>query len=131
MNTTTQIVSDPAPARQPQLGEICTTLISDDEAVCGCLVSKRGLTGTLRTYDGIEHSAPIWMIKASETVNLPPTPLETIFGFMRMGKSIDIRDHEGRSFRGIVNGILREDGSGQNWLIHLHHGEAVFIRYNS
>jgi hypothetical protein len=43
--------------------------------------------------------------------------LDTIMSAMRTGKYGTIVDPKGNVHVGIINGILREDGSGKNWIV--------------
>jgi hypothetical protein len=56
--------------------------------------------------------------------------LDTIFTAMRMGKYAGIRAANGKGYVGIINSIMREDGSGKNWIVTVTQGvktEKVFI----
>lgn len=56
--------------------------------------------------------------------------LDTIFNAMRNGKYVGVIDPKGKAHCGLVNSIMREDGSGKNWIVTITHGldtEKVFI----
>ena len=56
--------------------------------------------------------------------------LDTIMSAMRTGKYGTIVDPKGNVHLGIINGILREDGSGKNWIVTVTNQTAskkVFI----
>ena len=56
--------------------------------------------------------------------------LDKIFSAMRNGKYIGIMDTKGNVHCGLVNAILREDGSGKNWIVTVTNrtaSERVFI----
>lgn len=56
--------------------------------------------------------------------------LDNIFLAMRTGKYATVKDTKGKVYIGIVNSILREDGSGKNWIVSVTHSlttERVFI----
>ena len=50
---------------------------------------------------------------------------------MRSGKYGSVIDTKGNAHVGIINAIMREDGSGKNWLVTLTNrtvSERVFIK---
>ncbi len=52
---------------------------------------------------------------------------------MRTGKYGTVVDPKGKVYVGIINGILREDGSGKNWIVTVTNqtaSEKVFIHAN-
>jgi hypothetical protein len=56
--------------------------------------------------------------------------LKTLFLAMASGKRAGFYDTKGRGHIGIINGIMREDGSGKNWIITLTQDtvtEKIFI----
>jgi hypothetical protein len=56
--------------------------------------------------------------------------LDKILASMRSGKYGSIIDTKGRAHIGIINAIMREDGSGKNWIITITNktdSEKVFI----
>ena len=56
--------------------------------------------------------------------------LDKIFAAMRTGKYHCVLDSRGNSHVGIINGIMREDGSGRNWIVTVTNrtvSERVFI----
>lgn len=56
--------------------------------------------------------------------------LNKIFCAMRMGKYVGVQDTNGNVHTGLVNSIMREDGSGKNWIVTLTNktvNERVFI----
>jgi hypothetical protein len=56
--------------------------------------------------------------------------LDTIFAAMRCGKYTSVYDTKGNVHVGLVNAILREDGSGKNWIVTVTNrtvSERVFI----
>ncbi len=56
--------------------------------------------------------------------------LNTIFASMIAGKYTSVIDPKGRVYAGLVNGIMREDGSGRNWIVTITNkttSERVFI----
>lgn len=59
--------------------------------------------------------------------------LEKIFAAMRTGKYGTVVDPKGKVYVGIINGILREDGSGRNWIVTITNrttSDKVFIHAN-
>ena len=56
--------------------------------------------------------------------------LDKILASMRTGKYGSVVDSKGRVHIGIINAIMREDGSGKNWIITVTNkvgSEQVFI----
>jgi len=56
--------------------------------------------------------------------------LDKILNSMRTGKYGSIIDTKGNVHVGIINGIIREDGSNKNWIINITNktkSEQVFI----
>lgn len=56
--------------------------------------------------------------------------LDSIFSAMRSGKYGSVLDTKGNAHVGIINSILREDGSGRNWIVTIANKmttEKVFI----
>jgi hypothetical protein len=56
--------------------------------------------------------------------------LNTIFASMIAGKYTSVIDPKGNTHVGLVNGIMREDGSGRNWIVTITNNttsEKVFI----
>jgi hypothetical protein len=56
--------------------------------------------------------------------------LDKIFTAMRYGKYVGIIDPNGKAHCGLVNHIMREDGSGKNWIVTMTNrtvSERVFI----
>lgn len=56
--------------------------------------------------------------------------LDNIFSAMRSGKYATVFDTKGNAHVGIINAIIREDGSGKNWIITISNKtitENVFI----
>lgn len=56
--------------------------------------------------------------------------LDTIFAAMRSGKYASVYDTKGNVHVGLINAILREDGSGKNWIVTITNkttSEKVFI----
>ena len=56
--------------------------------------------------------------------------LDKIFGSMRSGKYGSVIDPKGNAHVGIINSIMREDGSGRNWIVTVTNktvSEKVFI----
>lgn len=45
--------------------------------------------------------------------------LDKIFNAMRNGKYHCVIDPKGSAHVGIINGVMREDGSGKNWIVTL------------
>jgi len=43
--------------------------------------------------------------------------LDKIFAAMRNGKYHCVIDPKGNAIVGIINGVMREDGSGKNWIV--------------
>lgn len=59
--------------------------------------------------------------------------LEKIFAAMRTGKYGTVVDPKGKVYVGIINGILREDGSGKNWIVTVTNrttSDKVFVHAN-
>ena len=57
--------------------------------------------------------------------------LDKIFSAMRTGKYGCIIDTKGNAHAGIINRVMREDGSGKNWIVTVTNctaSEQVFIR---
>jgi hypothetical protein len=56
--------------------------------------------------------------------------LDKILASMRSGKYGSVVDPKGNAHVGIVNAIVREDGSGKNWIVTITNkttSEQVFI----
>jgi hypothetical protein len=56
--------------------------------------------------------------------------LDKILAAMRSGKYGSVIDPKGNAHVGIINAIMREDGSGKNWIVTLNNrtvSERVFI----
>lgn len=56
--------------------------------------------------------------------------LDKILFAMRTGKSCSVVDTKGNVHVGIINSLLREDGSGKNWIVGVTNRtvtEQVFI----
>jgi hypothetical protein len=56
--------------------------------------------------------------------------LSKIFAAMTAGKYVGVIDPKGNAHCGLVNGIMREDGSGKNWIVTITNrcvNEKVFI----
>jgi hypothetical protein len=56
--------------------------------------------------------------------------LDKILASMRSGKYGHVIDPKGNAHVGIINGLLREDGSGRNWIVTVTNktvSEKVFI----
>ena len=56
--------------------------------------------------------------------------LNKIFTAMSAGKYIGVMDTRGHMHCGLVNAIMREDGSGKNWIVTITNqcvNEKVFI----
>jgi hypothetical protein len=56
--------------------------------------------------------------------------LSKIFSAMAAGKYIGVIDPKGKVHCGLVNNIMREDGSGKNWIVTITNqcvNEKVFI----
>jgi len=56
--------------------------------------------------------------------------LDKIFSAMRAGKYHCVLDPKGNAHVGLINGIMREDGSGKNWIVTINsrlRSEQVFI----
>ena len=59
--------------------------------------------------------------------------LDKIFAAMRTGKYGTIVDPKGKVYVGIINSIMREDGSGRNWIVtvtNLTTTDKIFIHAN-
>ena len=57
--------------------------------------------------------------------------LDNILASMRSGKYGSVIDPKGNAHVGIINSIMREDGSGKNWIVTVTNktkSERVFIR---
>lgn len=65
------------------------------------------------------------------TMNKPVVnSLDKIFSAMRTGKYGSVVDTKGKAHIGIINAIMREDGSGKNWIVTVTNrtvSERVFI----
>jgi hypothetical protein len=56
--------------------------------------------------------------------------LDKLFDAMRTGKYHCVLDPKGNAHVGLINGIMREDGSGKNWIVTINsqlRSEQVFI----
>jgi len=56
--------------------------------------------------------------------------LDNILAAMRSGKYGSVIDPKGNAHVGIINAIMREDGSGKNWIVTVTNktaSEQVFI----
>lgn len=56
--------------------------------------------------------------------------LDKILASMRSGKYGSVIDPKGNAHVGIINGLLREDGSGKNWIVTVTNrtvSEKVFV----
>jgi hypothetical protein len=57
--------------------------------------------------------------------------LDNIFCAMRSGKYGSVLDTKGNAHVGIINSVMREDGSGKNWIVTITNKgincEKVFI----
>lgn len=56
--------------------------------------------------------------------------LDKILSAMRTGKYGSVVDTKGNAHVGIINGLMREDGSGKNWIVTVTNrtvSERVFI----
>lgn len=56
--------------------------------------------------------------------------LDKIFSAMRTGKYGSVIDPKGNAHVGIINSVMREDGSGKNWIVTVTNrtaSERVFI----
>jgi hypothetical protein len=56
--------------------------------------------------------------------------LDKLFEAMRTGKYHCVLDPKGNAHMGLINGIMREDGSGKNWIVTINsqlRSEQVFI----
>jgi hypothetical protein len=56
--------------------------------------------------------------------------LDKLFDAMRTGKYHCVLDPKGNAHVGLINGIIREDGSGKNWIVTINsrlRSEQVFI----
>lgn len=56
--------------------------------------------------------------------------LHKIFTAMAAGKYVGIIDPKGKAHCGLVNSVMREDGSGKNWIVTITNNtvnEKVFI----
>ena len=57
--------------------------------------------------------------------------LDKIIAAMRTGKYCSVIDPKGKAHVGIINSLMREDGSGKNWIVTVTNKtvtERVFIR---
>ena len=57
--------------------------------------------------------------------------LDKIIAAMRTGKYGSVIDPKGKAHVGIINSLMREDGSGKNWIVTVTNKtvtERVFIR---
>jgi hypothetical protein len=56
--------------------------------------------------------------------------LDSIFSAMRTGKYGSVMDTKGMVHVGLINSVMREDGSGKNWIVSISNklnNEKVFI----
>ncbi len=69
--------------------------------------------------------------KMTATATKPMTnSLDKIFSAMRSGKYHSVIDPKGNAHVGLINCIMREDGSGKNWIVTVTNrtvSEKVFI----
>lgn len=59
--------------------------------------------------------------------------LDKIFGAMRTGKYCTVVDPKGKVYVGIINSVIREDGSGRNWIVTVTNrttSDKIFIHAN-
>jgi len=59
--------------------------------------------------------------------------LDKIFALMRTGKYGSVVDPKGKVYVGIINSIMREDGSGRNWIVTVTNrttSDKIFIHAN-
>lgn len=59
--------------------------------------------------------------------------LNAIFTAMAAGKYVSVIDPKGNAHVGLINAIMREDGSGRNWIVTITNktvSEKVFIHAN-
>jgi hypothetical protein len=59
--------------------------------------------------------------------------LDKIFGAMRTGKYGTVVDPKGKVYVGIINSVMREDGSGRNWIVTVTNRtttDKIFIHAN-
>ena len=57
--------------------------------------------------------------------------LQDMIVSMRTGKYIGLVGTNGQVYAGRVNGIMREDGSGRNWLVNINSSKGtktVFVK---
>ena len=47
--------------------------------------------------------------------------LDKIFAAMRTGKYGTVVDPKGKVYVGIINSVMREDGSGRKWIVTITH----------
>jgi hypothetical protein len=47
--------------------------------------------------------------------------LDKIFAAMRTGKYGTVVDPKGKIYVGIINSVMREDGSGRKWIVTITH----------
>jgi uncharacterized protein YijF (DUF1287 family) len=63
-------------------------------------------------------------------MNTHTNNLEAIFTAMKGGYLAAFRDTSGKPHIGIINSIMREDGSGKNWIVSVNHNlktKKIFI----
>ena len=56
--------------------------------------------------------------------------LDLVFSAMRTGKYGSVIDPKGNAHVGLINGVMREDGGGKNWIVMVTNqtkSERVFI----
>jgi hypothetical protein len=51
--------------------------------------------------------------------------LKTIFASMIAGSYTSVIDPKGRVYAGLINGIMREDGSGKNWIVTITNSKGT------
>jgi len=59
--------------------------------------------------------------------------LDKIFAAMRTGKYGSVVDPKGKVYVGIINSVMREDGSGRNWIVTVTNrttSDKIFIHAN-
>ena len=59
--------------------------------------------------------------------------LDKIFAAMRTGKYGTVVDPKGKVYVGIINSVMREDGSGRNWIVTVTNRtttDKIFIHAN-
>jgi cytoplasmic iron level regulating protein YaaA (DUF328/UPF0246 family) len=79
---------------------------------------------------GIDKIKSFWYNSFTTPKDYKMNSLDKILASMRSGKYGSVIDPKGNAHVGIINAIMREDGSGKNWIVTVTNktvSEKVFI----